>query len=370
MPAALTPAAAITVRVIVLVLGALTAGAVIASSVRTVVVPRGVSARLARFVFVAVRLIFGLRIRRSTSFEVRDRILAFFAPLALLTLLATWIVGLVVAYTAMLWTVGVVPLRAAFTMSGSSIFTLGFAVPRTLPQIALVLTEAAFGLAELALLITFLPNIYGDFHRRELEVTKLRVEAGSPPQGLTILLRMHALERLDARTEVWTRWIDWFVDVEDTHTALPALAFFRSGVPELSWVTASGAVLDGAALSASCLDLPRDLEAELCIRAGYLCLRRIAELYRLPFDPDPDPGDPIAIDREEFMAAWREMAAAGLPLHADAEQAWRDFAGWRVNYDEVIIRLANVTEAPPALWSSDRGLIGDRKATFIERIRR
>jgi hypothetical protein len=128
-------------------------------------------------------------------------------------------------------------------------------------------------------------------------------------------------------------------------------------------------VLDGAALAASCLDLPRDPEAELCIRAGYLCLRRIAEVYRLPFDARPEAADPIAVTRAEFDEAWERMHAAGLPLRPDRDQAWRDFSGWRVNYDEPLIRLATLTEAPLAPWSSDRGFVLGRKPTFIERIR-
>jgi hypothetical protein len=39
---------------------------------------------------------------------------------------------------------------------------------------------------------------------------------------------------------------------------------------------------------------------------------------------------------------------------ADRDQAWRDFAGWRVNYDTVLLALAALTLAPPAMWSSDR----------------
>ena len=357
------------VAVIVFAAGAFVVLGIIGSSVRTVVLPRGVDTRLPRLVFVTLRLVLKARIRSSSSFDVRDRVLAFYAPLALLCLLAAWVLGLLAGFTAMLWAVGVHPLRAAFTMSGSSIFTLGFAVPQGLRQTVLVFSEAAFGLTEVALLITFLPNIYSDFHRRELEVTKLRVEAGSPPEGVTILMRLHALERLDARRGVWQRWIDWFVDVEDSHTAFPALVFFRSGVPELSWITATGAVLDGAALSASCLDLPRDLEAELCVRSGYLCLGRISDVLRLSYDKDPSPSGPISVSRAEFDAVWRQMTEAGVPLKSDREQAWRDFAGWRVNYDEALVRLANFTEAPLALWSSDRGIVGRRGLTFTERIR-
>jgi hypothetical protein len=44
-------------------------------------------------------------------------------------------------------------------------------------------------------------------------------------------------------------------------------------------------------------------------------------------------------------------------LKADQEQAWRDFNGWRVNYDEVLLQLAAMTMAPYAPWSSDRSAI-------------
>jgi hypothetical protein len=342
---------------------------VVASSVVTVVLPRGVRSRIGRTVFIVSRLALKVRIWPNSSYETRDRVLALYGPLSLLTLLGVWVVGIFLGYTAMLWAVGVHPLRAAFTMSGGSLTTLGILTPRTLPQISLAISEAVLGLGELALLITFLPNIYSDFHRREREVTKLRTEAGSPPDGATILIRLHNLERLDARRGVWVRWIDWFVEVEDTHTAFPVLTVFRSQTPEFSWVTAAGAVLDGASLAASCLNSPRDYEADLCIRTGYLCLRRIAGLFGLPYDPDPSPTDPIAVTRQEFDEVWQRMADAGIPLK-DRDQAWVDFAGWRVNYDEPLIRLATLTEAPMAPWSSDRGLVDGHPLTFIERIRR
>jgi hypothetical protein len=342
---------------------------ILGSSIRVVLLPRGVRGRWARTVFITVRLLFKLRIWRRTSYEVRDRLLSFYGPLALLALLATWVLGVVIAFTGMMWAAGVHPLRAAFAMSGSSIVTLGFATPHGLPQTLLVIAESALGLFELALLITFLPNIYSDFYRREREVTKIRVEAGQPPEGVYILIRLFRLERLDVRTEVWQRFLDWFVEVENSHVAFPALPFFRSLMPQSSWVTAAGAVLDGAALAASCLDAPRDLEAELLIRSGYLCLRRIAEILQLPFDDDPAPTDPIAVTRTEFDEVWARMRDVGLPLKPDQDKAWRDFAGWRVNYDEPLIRLATVTEAPIAPWSSDRGLVLGRRPTLIERIR-
>ena len=50
------------------------------------------------------------------------------------------------------------------------------------------------------------------------------------------------------------------------------------------------------------------------------------------------------------------MTEAGVPLRADLDQAWRDFAGWRVNYDQVLVTLAGIAMAPYAPWSSDRSV--------------
>ena len=52
---------------------------------------------------------------------------------------------------------------------------------------------------------------------------------------------------------------------------------------------------------------------------------------------------------------------SGVPLIADRDQAWRDFAGWRVNYDTVLLALAAMTMAPYAPWSSDRSLLPTRR---------
>jgi hypothetical protein len=164
------------------------------------------------------------------------------------------------------------------------------------------------------------------------------------------------LERIDRMTEVWTRWEDWFVGLEESHTSIPVLVFFRSPQPDHSWITAAGAVLDGASLMASTVDAPRDVEAEFCIRAGYLALRRIADFFRIPYDPDPKPDDPISITRDEYDEACRQLGEAGVPLKPDRDQTWRDFAGWRVNYDTVLVALAGLTAAPYAPWSSDRSL--------------
>jgi hypothetical protein len=88
--------------------------------------------------------------------------------------------------------------------------------------------------------------------------------------------RIHGLERL---SQVWPAWEAWFAEIEESHTSLPALVFFRSPQPDRSWVTAAGAVLDAAALTAATLSIPHDASADLCIRAGFIALRRVADFF-------------------------------------------------------------------------------------------
>lgn len=280
--------------------------------------------------------------------------MAAYAPVGLLVLPLVWLILVLGGYTCMYWSLGARPWRDAFTLSGSSLLTLGFASAKSLPTLALAFTEAATGIGLLALLISYLPTLYATFNRRELAVALLEVRADSPPSGANLIRRYHRIGWDGGLTQVWKDWETWFADLEETHTSLAALAFFRSPQPDRSWVTAAGAVLDGAALRTSTVDGPRDPEADLCLRAGYLALRHIATFYDIPHDSDPPPDGPISVTREEYEEVCRELEEAGVPLKADRDQAWRDFAGWRVNYDTVLIGLAALTMAPSALWSSDR----------------
>jgi hypothetical protein len=169
-----------------------------------------------------------------------------------------------------------------------------------------------------------------------------------------MILRLYRVQRLDRLGEIWKDWEQWFVEMEESHTSQPSLVFFRSQHATNSWITAAGTVLDMAALSLAVLDMPRDPQAALTIRSGYLTLRAIASYYNLPFDDAPHPNDPIAVRRQEFDDLLDELAAEGVPLKTDRDRAWRDFAGWRVNYDTPLVGLCALCAAPAAPWSGDR----------------
>jgi len=341
-------------RMLVFILGAFTAGFTLSSAVRSFVLPRSAPDPLARLVFIGSRLVFRLFTLRANTYLARDRILAVYAPVTLLVLLPVWLVLVWLGYAGMYWSLGIANWSQALQVSGSSLLTLGFAQAQNFGELLLVFSEATLGLMLVAVLIAYLPTMYSAFSRREAAVAKLEIRAGSPPSAEEMFARYHRLGRLQLLSEVWITWEEWFTDLEESHTSLTALVFFRSPQPDRSWITAAGAVLDAASLAASSLDLPRDAQQDLTIRAGYIALRRIADFFRITYNPHPLPGDPIHVTRQEFDGVLDRLAVQGVPIKPDREQAWKDFAGWRVNYDSVLISLAYLVSAPEAPWSSDR----------------
>ena len=196
--------------------------------------------------------------------------------------------------------------------------------------------------------------MYAAWSEREMAVTKLDVRAGSPPSAIVLIQRSCRIGTLMNMTTFWYEWENWFTSVEETHTSLPALSLYRSTVPEYNWVIAAGTVLDSAALINSAIDIPHDPQADLCIRAGYLMLRRICSFFGIHYNEFPSVDDPISISREEFEDALDDLAEAGVPIKADRDEAWQNFKGWRVNYDSVLMAMCNIVMAPYAPWSSDR----------------
>jgi hypothetical protein len=324
------------------------------STIKTFVLPRSSNDFLTSIVFQVSWFFFRLGLRKTTNYFKRDRAMAFFAPLTLMALPGVWLVLVFIAYTFVFWGVGVHGGILSLKTSGSSLFTLGFVALDDLPLAVIGFSESALGLGLLALLIAYLPTLYSSFSKREALVTWLAVRAGTPASATEMIIRFNALERLHLLDELWVSFENWFVDLDETHTSLAMLVFFRSPQPERSWVVAAGTVMDAAALTASTLDIKRNPQADLCIRAGFIALRHIGDFFRIAYDPDPKPTDPISLTKADFNQAYDRMQAAGVPLKPDREQAWRDFAGWRVNYDQLLLFLAEMTMSPEAPWLTEK----------------
>src|SRR3954452_15233320 len=103
--------------------GALVVLAVLDAAIRTFVLPRGVVVSLTRIISRAVRNVFSLVLRPIDTYEARDRVLAMYAPVALLVLPATFLVAIYVGFAGIFYAFMDITFTTALRFSGSSLFT-------------------------------------------------------------------------------------------------------------------------------------------------------------------------------------------------------------------------------------------------------
>jgi hypothetical protein len=347
-------------RVVFAVVGGLLVISAGSSVTGTLIVSRPVRSRLTHVVDWAVGEVYQLAIRRITEFRRRDRMLATQAAAILLAQLAVWLGVSYLGFALLLWPFAVRGAASAFIDAGSSMFTLGFAVPTGSAPAAIVFVAAATGLIVVALQIAYLPTLYSAFNRRETEVALLNARAGVPSWGPELLARTHyalgsGMSTLDTMPALYAQWERWSADITESHTTYPALVRFRSPQPLSSWVTALLAVLDSAALFlALSPGAAPAVPARLCLRAGFLCFNRIARTMGIEVPEEPDPGKGIRLSYEEFLDGVTVMRKVGFPIERDPDEAWTDFVGWRVNYEPAAYGVAAAVDAAPALWSGPR----------------
>ena len=208
----------------------LTAGA---SIVGTLVVPRPVSSWLTRWVDKSVNGVFRLVTGRITDHRRRDQVLASQAPATLLAQLIAWLGISFLGYMLLLWPFETGGIASAFTVAGSAMFTLGFAVPSGAVPAAIVFAAAATGLVIITLQIAYLPVLYAAFNRRETEVALLNARAGVPSWGPELLARTHyalgsGISTINTLPDLYAQWERWAADVAESHTTYLPLVRFRS----------------------------------------------------------------------------------------------------------------------------------------------
>ncbi len=359
-------------RVVAAVIGGLLVLTSVYSVTGTLIVTRSVSSRLTRWVDRVVDEAYRLVVKRfadspgdsdeqrQSAYRRRDRMVATQAAAILLAQLATWLIVAYVGFALLLWPFAARGVVSAFIDAGSSLFTLGFAVPAGAAPAVIVFLAAAVGLVILTLQIAYLPTLYAAFNRRETEIALLNARGGFPSWGPELLARTHyalgsGTSTLDTMPELYAQWERWAADVGESHTTYLPLVRFRSPQPLSSWVTALLAVLDSAALFlALSPKAAPEVPARLCLRTGFLCLNRIARAmgFDIPDEADAEAG--ISLTYGEFLEAVTRMREVDFPIEREPAQAWPEFVGWRVNYERAAYAIAAAVYAVPAKWSGPR----------------
>jgi hypothetical protein len=347
-------------RLVAAVAGGLLVLAAWASVTGTLIVSRSVGGWLTRWVDRIVTGAFGLAAVLITDYRRRDRLLATQPAAILLAQLAAWLGISFAGFGLLLWPFAARGVASAFTDAGSSMFTLGFAEPAGATPSAIIFLGAATGLVIVTLQIAYLPTLYSAFNRRETEVALLNARAGVPSWGPELLARTHyalgsGVSAIDTMPDLYAQWERWAADIAESHTTYLPLVRFRSPLPLSSWVTALLAVLDSAALFlALSPESAPVVPARLCLRGGFQAFNRIARAMGIQVAEEHDPEGGISLSYSEFLDAVARMREVGFPIERDPAEAWPDFAGWRINYEQAAYALAAAVDAVPALWSGPR----------------
>lgn len=321
----------------------------------TMVLPRRVLG-VGRVSIVMNRLVlvtFSWVARAAHSYDTKDHILAPVAPIALGGQLISWAIGLVVGFALILVALGH-SVGNAFIQSIAATFTVGAQRAGGVASVPVDVSAGAIWVVVVALQIAYLPALYQAFSRRESLVTLLESMSGLPAWGPEILVRHEFVGITDTLPDLYASWEAWAAEVAESHATYPVLLMFRSPEPWYSWVVGLLAVLDAAALHTAVAPTSATSRARLCLRMGFTLFQRVAAMLGWEAEASPDPSAPIELTFEEYSAAVDMVQASGFPLERSAEESWKDFTGWRVNYEAAAYRLADYLSAPPAPWSGSR----------------
>ncbi|GAC1613792.1 MAG: hypothetical protein NVS9B1_22690 [Candidatus Dormibacteraceae bacterium] len=326
----------------------------------SVVVPRPARGRLRpsslwiRFTWIGWRWFGGL----GMNAERRENTLGAYAPLALITLLIVWVMGLIFGYGLILNglrdQLRPVPADLGTTIyfSAVSLLTIGFGdiVPSGAAARILVMFEAGTGLGVVAVVISLLFSLYASFQRRETLIITLDPLAGAPPSGVTLLENSLRFDMLDHLGETFDEWKLWSAEVLESHLAYPILNYFRSSHDNESWIGALGAMLDAAVLVLTTVEDAHRGPARLMYEVGSHLVEDLGSFFGFAHNHE------VGVERFEFEQACDRLAAAGYTL-ADPDLAWKKFSELRSKYAVPLNEMARWWAIPPAQWIGDRSYL-------------
>jgi hypothetical protein len=356
-----------------IVAGAVLIAVMAADAVGTLVVTRG---RAARWRPSSLWYAITWRAVRSAAVRVPDRAAGFalnaYPPLSLLGLLLVWLIGLLLGWALLYRGLGE-PASAhgdfATTVyyAGTGLFSAAFGSAQGTTAQLLSLVETVMGLGTVALLISYLPALYGAYSRREAKLLTL-----DDPLGTRITpVRVIAVHSPEGDLAPYYRfcadWEEWTAEVLESHSSYPMLALFRSQHEGQSWITALGVVIDAATLACACIAGADAREPYFMHRRGQRAVLDIADRLDVPHRR-------VRVDwlnRENFDRAWAGLAEMGVPLR-EKEDSWKRLQEFRARYGPRLQDLIDYLLAPHGFWGHSAEATVDREvkeATRDARVR-
>ena len=335
----------------------------------TVILPRRVmrAYRLARLFFRTTWLFWRAVARKIFSKKVQQSFLSYYGPLSLLLLFGIWAAALILAFGMLQWAAGpssgaAATFRSDIYLSGSTFFTLGMGdvTPRTTLARVVAVFEAGTGFGVLAIVISYLPTMFGAFSQREVNISLLDARAGSPPTAGE-LLRRHGRQRIEDGLGIYLRdWETWSAQLMESHLTYPFLCFFRSQHDNQSWVAAFTAILDVCALLIAYGDGEVKWQAQLTFAISRHAVADLSQVLRL----QPRESAPNRLAHDDLPKVRALLIECGVPGCTDAGDA--KLKELRSMYEPYLDVLSKLLLMPLPSWGA--GVAANRDTTVWGRI--
>lgn len=361
-------------RILIGILGLALVATVLWDAFETIILPRRVTRRfrLARAFYRYTWKPWRNLVRRVRSPKRRDALLSFYGPLSMLCLFVVWAAALILGFGMIYWGAGSAlhafenpGFATDLYLSGTTFFTLGIGdvIPRTHFSRLIVVVEAGMGFGFLAIVISYLPVLYGAFSRREVNISLLDARAGSPPTAAELLRRHAQLRDPEALREYMRDWEVWAAELMESHLSYPVLCYFRSQHNNQSWLAALTTVLDVCALLVASADEGALLwQAQLTFAIARHALVDLAQVFAIP----PSPPHDDRLPEGSSVRLIEVLKAAGV-AHCGLRIADEKLRELRHMYEPYANGLANRLLMPLPLWVAEKATVDNWRTSAWER---
>ncbi len=328
-------------RVATLIVGLLFCLGVVLDAFQTIILPRRPVGRfrITKFFYILTWKPWAALARHTHNPKLREQLYSMYGPGSLLLLLIVWALLLVAGFGLLFFGLhtpfadtmadssALARLRTDLYVSGTTLFTLGIGdvLPRSIAARTLIVIESGTGLGFVALVIGYVPVLYGSFSRREVSVALLDARAGSPPTS-TELLRRHAFPGgQEALVVLLIEWERWSAEILESHISYPILCYYRSQHDNQSWLSALTAVLDSCALLISIAPGTASRQAQLTFAMARHALVDLGHVFHLERREAEwrSRGGADRLPPADFDRVCDLMSEAGLRLCGDQESPAR-----------------------------------------------
>lgn len=290
------------------------------SVLRTTLIPRGSSSRMARWTTRACAAV-AIAIARRLPAKSRERVMEFCAPTALFLMVAAWLTGLAIGFGL---------LAAAVDRTAGSGVLARFTTPDLSgPAGALVVVAVMSALLVLGLFVAYLVQFMAAYRRRERMNTRsaAQVNLATAAEGLLAdHLRAGSRDSLD---QEFVQWTNWLADIHGSHTAYPALVYHRP-TGRACWTQTAMVRMDAAALVRAVAPSWAPVHAKVLLDVGSECLQDLAA--RVGIVRQPMKVSLHGREERTFSETMDVAVNAGLPAERDTEMAGTAFQKIRVRY--------------------------------------